>query len=162
MCDLAALTLACDQTRVISNFLTYPVNNILFPGANAGHHQLTHDEPGDQPQVHAIVLQLMQELAYMIDALSRVPEGDATLLDHCALLATSDVSYGRTHSIDEFPIILAGTANGSLRQGVHYRSTSRENASKVHLTIMRALGISAASFGHGAASTSDTLPALEA
>jgi hypothetical protein len=162
MCDLGALALACDQARVLSNFMTSPVNNILFPGATAGHHQLTHDEPGDQPQVHAIVLQVMEELAYMVEALRAVPEGEGTLLDSCALLATSDVSYGRTHSLDEFPIILAGGAGGALRQGLHYRSTTRESASKVHLTLLRALGVPAASFGEGASAAYDTLSAIEA
>lgn len=161
MCDVIALALACDQTRVFSHFLTAPVNNILFSGASAGHHQLTHDEPGDQPQVHNIILQLIEELAYMIDALRRIPEGDSTLLNNCAILATSDISYGRTHSLDEFPIIIAGTAGGSLKKGTHYRSPSKENASKVHLTIMRALGISTPSFGLASASATDTLSALE-
>ncbi|MEC9400598.1 MAG: DUF1552 domain-containing protein, partial [Myxococcota bacterium] len=161
MCDIMAMALACDQTRVFSNFITAPVNNLLFQGAMAGHHQLTHDEPGDQPQVHAIVLQLMEEVAYMIETLRAVPEGDATLLDNCGVLITTDVSYGRTHSLDEFPILIAGSAGGKLKKGYHYRSQNKENASKVHVTLMRALGINVEGFGVDEGFASDSIGALE-
>lgn len=162
MCDVLTMALACDQTRVFSNFITAPLSNLLLAGANAGHHQLTHDEPGDQPQVHQIVISIMGELAYMIDRLRSVPEGDGTLLDNCAVLATSDVSLGKTHSLDEFPILLAGTAGGKLRKGVHYRSPSRENASHVLMSLVRAMGIRTSSFGDGPGRVTEGLSAIEA
>jgi hypothetical protein len=160
--DLMVQALACDQTRVFTMVLTSPVSNWQFPGASAGHHQLTHDEPGDQPEVSAIVTQAMHEAAYFIDALRRVPEGDGTLLDNMALLITSDVSLGRTHALDEWPVVLAGSCCGALRTGLHYRSTTRETASKVPLTLLRAMGIAATSYGEGDNGTTDGLSAVEA
>jgi hypothetical protein len=160
--DVAVMALACDQTRVFSNFFTYPVNNLLFTAAPAGHHQLTHDEPGDQPEVNAIVRQIIGELAYVIEALRAVPEGDGTLLDNCALLATSDTSFGRTHSLEDYPIIIAGTAGGALKKGLHYRSPSGENASKVLLTLIRAMGLRAAEFGTDGGRVDQGLGAIEA
>lgn len=162
MCDVLALALACDQTRVFSNFITWPLNNLLLAQTNGGHHQLTHDEPGDQPQVDAVVTELMGELAYMIQAFKKIPEGEGTLLDNCALFATSDVSLGKTHSLDEFPIILAGSAGGKLQTGMHYRSAARENANKVLLTLLRAMGLQFASFGEEETYTEDGLTAVEA
>lgn len=161
MCDLVSLALACDQTRVFSNYITYPVNNLLFEGASAGHHQLTHDEPGDQPEVNAIVQQLIEEFAYMVESLRAIPEGDSTLLDNCVVLGTTDVAYGRTHSLDEFPILLAGTAGGVIKKGIHYRSQSAENASRVPLTIARALGIPLAEFGTEEGRATDSIGDLE-
>ncbi len=162
MCDIMAMALACDQTRVFSNFITQPVNNILFEGATAGHHQLTHDEPGDQPQVDAIVRHLVGEFGYLVEALRAVPEGDGTLLDNCAVLGTSEISYGRTHGLEEFPILVSGRAGGALKTGLHYRSSSQENASKVHVTLMRALGIVTSGFGADEGFASDSIGALEA
>lgn len=160
-CDLAAMALACDMTRVFSNYFTFPVNNHLFPGATSGHHQLTHDEPGEQPQVHAIVVQIIEELAYLIDRLRSVPEGSGTLLDNCAILATTDCSLGRTHSLDEYPLVIAGTAGGALRQGLHYRSTSGESASRVILSLIRAVGVQAESFGEEDARATSGLSAIQ-
>lgn len=161
-CDLIALALACDQTRVFTNWFTAPVNNLLFAGAGGGHHQLTHDEPGEQPQVHEIVLQIVEEFAYMVAALRAVPEGDGTLLDHCAVLGTTDCSFGRTHSIDDYPILIAGTGNGALRKGIHYRSRTGENASRVIVSLMRAVGASVAGFGAGDALATSGLSGIEA
>lgn len=160
--DVLRMALACDQTRVFSNFFTYPINNLLFAGASAGHHQLTHDEPGEMPQVSMIVQQIMAELAIFIQMLKDVPEGDGTLLDHCAVLCTTCVSFCRTHSISDYPIIIAGSADGALKKGIHYRSPSGENTSKVILSLMRAMGMTVASFGIDAAYSEDSLGAIEA
>ncbi|MCB9663976.1 MAG: DUF1552 domain-containing protein [Alphaproteobacteria bacterium] len=162
MADLSVMALACDQTRVLSYWFSDPLNDVLFPGTTAGHHQLTHDEPGDQPQVHEIVLEGMQALAYLLGRLRDVPEGDATLLDHCAVLATTDVSYGRTHQLDEFPLIVAGSAGGRLRTGFHHRSASSDNAGRVPLTLLRALDVPAADWGVDDAWTDKGLGELEA
>lgn len=145
--DLAAMILACDQTRVISNQFTYPVNNELFPGATDGHHNLTHDEPGDQPQVHAITVQCMEAFAAFVATLDAVPEGDGTLLDNCAVLATSDVSEGRTHALDDYPLVIAGNACGFLKNDLHHRSYAADNASKVMLALMHAMDVPVTSFG---------------
>jgi hypothetical protein len=161
MTDILAMALACDQTRVFSTWFTHPVNNVLFPGASAGHHSLTHDEPGDQPQVHAIVQYILGELTYLVQKLESVTEGDGTLLDRCVILATTDCSYGRQHSLDEYPIVLAGGGGGTLRQGLHYRSTSGENTSKVLLTLRRAMGLGLAEFGVGEGRVTDGLGAIE-
>ena len=69
------MALACDQTRVLSVWYSDPVSDVLYPDASAGHHQLTHDEPGDQPQVNAIIQGVMTSLAHFIGALQATREG---------------------------------------------------------------------------------------
>jgi hypothetical protein len=154
------MALACDQTRVFAHFLTDPVNNLLFPGATAGHHELTHDEPDPQPEVNAITIQCVDEFRYLIEALRNVAEADETLLDHSAILGTTDVSLGRTHSLDDFPILVGGGACGKLRQGVHVPATG-QNATQVLLTLIRAVGVTQASFGTDDAYTEDGLSEIE-
>lgn len=144
--ELGAMALACDQTRVFSNWFTYPVSNPLFPGATGGHHQLTHDEGGDQPEVRAITLMCIEALAEQIAALAAIEEGDGTLLDHMVLLGTSEISWGKTHSIEDMPIVLAGSCGGRLLMG-HHVAGSKDNVSRVMLTIARAVGVNLGSFG---------------
>lgn len=148
MVDTLAMALACDQTRVFSFWFSHPVNNTLFPGAPSGHHQLTHDEPGAQPEVAKILQQIMAELAYMLKAFDAVPEGDGTLLDHVGLLATSDCNYGRQHTLDDYPILLAGSCNGALKTGAHHRAAG-DSTSKLALTLCRAMGLDLGAFGTG-------------
>lgn len=161
MCDILALTLACDQTRVFTHAVTRPLNNLLLAEATAGHHQLTHDEPGDQPMVQSIVRQIMGEYTYLVETLDSIPEGDGTLLDHCVVLGTSDISYGRTHGLDEFPIIYSGTGNGRLVTGTHIRSEIGENTNELMLSLMRAVDVLAPSWGTDAAYAEDGFSPIE-
>ncbi len=161
MSDLSAMALACDQTRVLTYNLSTPLTNILFPETEEGHHTLTHNEGGSQPQVHSIATQVMDELGYLLAAMDSISEDDGTLLDHSLVLASSDVSEGKTHSLDEYPILLAGGACGSFQTDMHYRSHSQENASKVLLSVLRGFGVSTDSYGEGEARTTDGLSAIE-
>ena len=158
--DLVAMAFACDQTRVVSSWYTDPFSDVLFPDANAGHHQLTHDEPGDQPQVNAIVKSIMGDLSQFIQRLKAIPEGDGTVLDHSIVLATTDVSYGRTHLINEYPMILSG-GRQFYKMGLHHRYEFSENACNVSLSIMRAMGLRLNSFGDDDAYTEEGISALE-
>ena len=67
---------------MFSNFFTKPLTNALFQTGSEGHHKLTHDEPGEQPKVHEIVVSTMGSLAYLLEGMKAVPEGDGTLLAH--------------------------------------------------------------------------------
>ena len=104
----------------------------------------------------------MECLADFLSALDSVPEGDGTLLDHCVLMAVSEVSKGRTHSLDDLPILVAGGGCGTLKTDLHYRSAGQENASMVLLSLIRAMGILRADFGTEDAWTDQGLSALEA
>jgi hypothetical protein len=159
--DLLVMALACDQTRVFSHQLTHRVDNWVFPDTDAGHHQLTHDEPDPQPQVSVVVKQVMDEYRYMIEAMEAVPEGDGTLLSNSLMVATSGVSLGRTHALDEFPCVIAGSGCGRIKQDMHYRSPTRENASSVMLSLIRGMGILRPDWGTDDARVTDGLSAIE-
>jgi hypothetical protein len=159
--DLVAMAYACDITRVQSIWYSDTHNNILFPEATAGHHQLTHDEPDDQPQVNSIMLSIMSDFSYFLEKLDSIEEGDGTLLDNSLILCTSDVSYGRTHQIDEFPILLAGNAGGKIQNGIHYRSYTKENASHVPFSCMQAMDVYPGSFGSDDGEVNIGLSAIE-
>lgn len=162
MVDMLAMAFACDQTRVFGHYIDEPVQDVLFPDMSAGHHSLTHDEAVPQPQVNQIVIDIVTEFAYLVEKFQSIPEADGTMLDNCAILACTEVSEGRTHSLDDMPIVIAGKACGTLRTGVHYRSYSQENVSKVLLTLTRAMDIPATAFGEGAMAATESLSEIEA
>ncbi len=159
--DLLVMALACDQTRVFAHYVSDPVSNVLYPGISDGHHNLTHDEPSPQPEVHEITVQIISELAYFLERLDSIPEGDGTLLDHAAILCCSEHGEARTHAITDMPIVVAGSAGGRLVNDVHYRSYTDENVGKVVLSLLRAMGVSTPSWGDGDTFTEDGLSAIE-
>ncbi|MEO1336911.1 MAG: hypothetical protein AAFV29_14790 [Myxococcota bacterium] len=123
--------------------------------------RLTHDEPGAQPLVNAIVVSIIEQFSRFVQRLRAVPEGDGTLLDHTVVLGTSDTSFGRTHALTDYPVILAGSACGVLRTGLHHRTVPGDNASKLGLTLLRAMDLRAESFGVGEARADTTIGDIE-
>ena len=165
MAELLALSLACDQSRVFSIMWSGSVSQTVYDevGATTEHHGLSHDEGGDQPMVHAITIYIIQNLGTFLERLKNTPEGDGNLLDRCAILASTDTSEGQPHSLDDYPIIVAGKAGGALvHPGVHYRSTSGENTSNVLLTLLQAMDLDVTEFGNGGGKTTETVAALKA
>ena len=152
MSDLLAVVLACDQTRVFSIQFSGSTARTVFWQVNMteGHHQMTHDEPGLQPLVHASTIFTMQNFATLLQSLKAVPEGAGNLLDNCAILASTDTSDGRAHSLTDYPILIAGKGGGFLKYpGIHYRSMTSENTSMALLTVLRAAGTNLSTVGGG-------------
>lgn len=160
MAQMLAMACACDQTRVFSHWFSDPVNDKLFPDANAGHHDLTHNEGGNQPQVQAITVQCVAAYAALLEAFAAIPEGSGTLLDNCAILGGSEVSLGQTHSLLDLPILIGGSACGTLKTDHHYQSLGGENVSKVLLALIQAMDINRTEFGVDAGHVSEPLGAL--
>jgi len=160
MADIMAMALACDQTRVFSNMFSGSVSNTRYPGTSGGHHSQTHDEGAPWTDVHAATLYITQCFSDMLLAFRDMPEGGETLLDHMAVLGSTDLSWD--HSPNDFPILVAGGACGYLKTpGVHYRSPSRENASTVLLSMIRAAGVEMAEFGNGGGHVTESCSAIE-
>jgi hypothetical protein len=150
MSRLVTLALSCDLTRVFSLQFSGSVATTVYwqVGEDKPHHQLTHDEAGDQPMVHAATVFVMRQFARLLEDLAETPDGAGNLLDSCGILASSDTAEGKEHTLKDYPILLAGRAGGKLKHpGLHYRSDSHENASQVLLTLLRAVGVPLDDFG---------------
>ena len=84
----------------------------------------------------------MKEYADFLEALRGIEEGDGqTLLDHTAVLCFSDCSFGKSHAIDEMPLLIGGRASGGLKGDYHYRAPSAEIASKLGFSLLRVMGL---------------------
>ena len=171
--ELLAMAMACDQTRVVSHMLSRPVGDVVFPidgleveGVLKGHHDLTHneaDEPGRETmwRVNEIVQYITEQLAIFVDKFRAIEEGDGTLLDSMALLATTDSSNPRLHSLEDFPILIFGNLCGQLVNGEHITSDGG-NAAEVGLTLIRAMGLPLESWGMEGGLTTRGFSPLEA
>jgi hypothetical protein len=162
--QLLVMALACNQTRVFNVALSTAASNLRKAGSAVSFHELTHEEPidekfGYQPQSTFFMEQSMTGFASMLRMLDSVKEGDGTLLDHSLVLATSESNYAKLHSIDSLPIMVAGTAGGKWRAGLHINGKG-DPSSRVGLTIQQALGLPVGSWGAGAMATSKPITEL--
>jgi len=143
--ELLTMALACDQTRVFNMVFSYGASQLRKPGSTTAHHQLTHEEPVDaqlgyQPEATFFVVRSLQAWADFIAALRAVPEGDGCLLDNCLVLAHSETSLAKNHSVAGLPLMLAGKAGGRVRPGVHVKGNG-EPVSRVGLTLQQLMGV---------------------
>ena len=161
--ELLALALACDLTRVFTVQFSTCGSGVVFAqvGASDGMHSMCHFEAMPQPTVQASVVYTMEQLAAFLRVLRDTPEGDGSVLDHCSILCTSELSDGYTHSNAEYPLLVAGHGGGRLRGGVHLRAPGA-NVSHTVLTALRGAGVPAASFGEADGYVTSTHTELEA
>ena len=151
MAKLVAIGLATDQTRIFNMALSEPASTIYMPGDSRPFHQSTHEEPVDeavgyQPVTSKFSTYSMEGFAALVAALDGVKEGDGTLLDHSLVFAYTDTSNAKLHAVDGIPMILAGSASGRMKTGIHYAGTSTTVA-RVGLTVQQAMGLSVDHWG---------------
>jgi hypothetical protein len=164
MSDLIALALACDRTRVFSIlFSGSAANHVLHPiGLTRGHHELSHEGEGAQDQIDRATIFTMEQLAVLLGALDAAGEGGGTLLRQTAILASSDTSDGAAHSVNDYPILVAGSGGGFFKNpGVHHVATGG-NSTTVLLSLVRAMGIPATEFGGGDGHVTESCTGIEA
>jgi Protein of unknown function (DUF1552) len=163
MANLAALALACDQTRVFSVLFSGSVGFTTYPELMAGdHHSLTHNEGGEQSQVNNITIFIMKRFAKLLEIMKSIPEGDGNLLDNCIVLGSSDTAEGLPHSINDYPILIAGKGGGTLKHpGLHVRGNGG-NTSDVLLTLLQAMGLNISEFGVKGGKTTNVISQLRA
>ncbi|MBA2589181.1 MAG: DUF1552 domain-containing protein [Alphaproteobacteria bacterium] len=145
LAKLLAIGLATDQTRVFNMAFSEPASTIYVPGDSRPFHQSTHEEPVDeavgyQPITSKFSTYSMEGFAALLAALDGIPEGDGTLLDHSLVFAYTDTSNAKLHAVDGIPMLLAGSASGRMKTGIHYAGAGTTVA-RVGLTVQQALGL---------------------
>lgn len=163
MVDLLAFALSCDLTRVFTFRHHGWTDDPVFRQFNAGsrHHSLTHNEGGSQPIVDQTIRFTMAQFAALLTRLSQTSEGAGSILDNCAIMAYSEVAQGSNHGRADIPLLVAGRAGGALRTGLHHRG-ARESATKVNLTVARAVGLNWDSFGENENRVDSSISQIEA
>ena len=158
LADLMVMSFACDTRQIATVQFTGSVGFTRFLDFQQGHHDLTHDGSAEaQEKVHQATIFTMECFSSMMQKLRNTTEGAGNLLDSSLFLATSDLSEGLTHSVDDYPIVLAGRAGGAMRfPGIHLRGPSlvRKNTADVLMTILQAMGSTRASIGTGLTASS--------
>src|SRR5262245_39636469 len=149
-CDLIALAFQTDTTPIATLMLANEGPNRSYPELSVpeGHHELSH-HGGDaekQRKIAAINRFHVEQLAHLLDRLA-VPEGDATLLDSCAVAYGGAISDGNRHNHDDLPILVAGRAGGALRPGRHLRFPAETPCANLWLRLLDAAGASVPSLG---------------
>ena len=89
----------------------------------------------------------ISQVAYLLQRLKSIKEGDGTLLDNCMIAYGSGNSDGNAHNHDDLPILLAGRGGGTLHPGRHLRYEKETPLTNLWLAMLDRVGVKAERVG---------------
>jgi hypothetical protein len=150
MGDMMVLAFRTDQTRV-ATFMIGPERwqtPQLYEGVfdkPVNHHIMTHDTACDD-QVSLIDQFHVQQYAYLVDQLKKIPEGDGTLLDNCSFVLGSGLGNGARHSYKQLPLVMAGSGGGKIETGRHLMADEGTPLANLRLSLAENMGLNLENF----------------
>ena len=150
MCELLAMALACDQTRVATLMFTYVQSFMSMKyimDQDIDLHDTGHHFSPAEPWMAQGLAWHIRHWAYLLDKMRATPDGDGTLLDHSVVLFLTEGGFGTdpetrgrsSHSSENMMVLVAGRAGG-LRPGRHVVAKDRHPGS-VLAAAMGAVGV---------------------
>ena len=153
MLDLMVLAFWTDSTRISSFMFANDVSGKnfgqLIPGTSGSHHEFSHhqDKPEKYEPYSKINRWHSDQLAYFMDKLAAIQEGDRTLLDNSMILFGSSMSDGNRHDPANLPILLAGGAGGTIDAGRHIACPKGTPLCNLYVSMLERMGTPVEAFG---------------
>ena len=125
MVDVMVLAFQTDRTRVASFMLAHGGSQQSFRflnGIKENHHSLSH-HGGKETRINGIMeinKFLLGFYVKMVKKMSKIQEGNGTLLDNSLIHLGSYIKDGQRHSVHDLPILVAGAGGGSVKTGYYY------------------------------------------
>ena len=145
MMDMLALAYQTDLTRVSTFMLAKEVSGRSYPeiGVADSHHPVSHhqDEPAKLERLYKINEYHFRQFAYLVDKLSKLPDGDGNMLDHTLFLYGTGISDSNTHFHDDLPIALVGGKAAGIQGGRYIRYPKGTPLTNLHVTILQNMGV---------------------
>jgi hypothetical protein len=131
--DVLAMAIACGATHVATIQWASGSGGPIYQWDGMdheyNHHKLSHgntkdDDSGEEVVGYREMLSQIDQwhagqFKYLLDRLAAYEEGDGTVLDRSAVVWMNELSDGKVHSYIDLPLVIAGSADGYLKQG-HY------------------------------------------
>lgn len=140
MSDLLVLAFQADLTRVATFMFGNDGSNrsYSFIGVPEGHHDLSHHGGDEKKQAKISLINQFhtKNLAYLLDRLKSVREGDTTLLDQAMIAYGSGLGDGNAHNHDKLPILVAGRAGGTIQSGRHLEFEKETPLNNLWLSLL--------------------------
>lgn len=146
MLDLMVHAFWTDSTRVSTFMFGNAVSGRNFSfleGVKGGHHQTSHHENDKEKleQYKRINAWHMAQLAYMLDRMKAIKEGQGTLLDNSMVLCGAGMRDGNAHNPHNLPLVLAGRGGGTLATGRHLVYDKNTPLCNLYVSMLNRLGV---------------------
>jgi hypothetical protein len=145
MFDLIALAYQGNLTRIQSFMLAPEVSEQTYNhiGVPDAFHALSHHANDEAKKDRLVKIQRYHTdvFAKFLTRLSKMPDGDGSMLDHSILLYGSNMSNSNAHNQYPLPTAVIGGGCGKLKGNQHIQYKERTPLANVLLTIMERSGV---------------------
>jgi hypothetical protein len=151
LADVLVLAFQSDQTRIATFVFANEGSQRTYPFVNVaeGHHDLSHHQGNAQKleKLRQINRFHVSQLAYLLERLKAVKEGESNLLDQSMIVYGSGNSDGNRHNHDDLPVLLAGRGGGTVAPGRHVRYPKETPITNLFLSMLDRVGVPLDRFG---------------
>lgn len=151
MGDLMVLAFQTDTTRVSTFMFANEGSNRAYKmiGVSDGHHEMSHHQrtPEKLEALKKINNFHVTQLAYILNKMDSIKEGDKTLLDNSMVVYGAGICDGDRHNHDDLPVLLAGLGGGKIKSGQHLKFNSNTPMTNLFLSMADKMNIPVESIG---------------
>jgi hypothetical protein len=151
MGDLMVLAFQTDTTRVSTFMFANEGSNRSYKmvGVTDGHHEMSHHQrtPEKLEALKKINNFHVTQLAYILNKMDSIKEGDRTLLDNSMVVYGAGICDGDRHNHDDLPLLLAGLGGGKIKSGRHLKFGSSTPMTNLFLSMADKMNIPVESIG---------------
>ena len=158
MCDVIRLALETDSSRFVTFHLGGSGGVVPIPGVEEGYHSLSHHGLDEEKldQLALVEEAIVGAWGQFLRDLAKTNDRGASLLDHTAVLLTSNLGNASSHDNKNMPVLLGG---GGFRHGQHLAFDRKNNypLPNLFVSLLQRLGLETDEFATG----KSTLTGLE-
>jgi hypothetical protein len=152
MFDMMALAYETDMTRVATFMMGREITGRTYAEIDVpdAHHPISHHQrdPIKLEKLLKINQYHVTFFAEFLERLRSTPDIDGSLLDNSMIVYGAGMADSNTHYSRDLPILLAGSAAGSVGPGGrHSRYPENTPLTNLHLTLLDELGVGIESLG---------------
>ncbi len=151
MGDLMVLAFQTDTTRVSTFMFANEGSNRSYKmvGVSDGHHEMSHHQrtPEKLEALKKINNFHTSQLAYILNKMDSIKEGDKTLLDNSMIVYGAGICDGDRHNHDDLPLLLAGSGGGKIKSGQHLKFNSNTPMTNLFLSMADKMNIPVENIG---------------
>lgn len=145
MGDMMILAFQADLTRIATFMFANEGSNRPYQEINItdGHHDISHHgkAPDKLLKKKEIDVYHTQQLAYILNRMSKIDDGNGTLLDNTMLLYGGGISDGDRHNHDDLPLLIAGKGGGKVPVGQHLQYQNGTPLTNLFLNMLDNMGV---------------------
>ena len=150
MLSVMKLALQTDSTRFITLNLPGGNNKLPIQGVEEGYHTLSHHgrDADKLAQLALIEEQIVAAYGDFLRSLATFEETEGTLLDHTAVLMTSNLGNASSHDNRNLPVLIGG---GGFRHGQHlaFDREHNEPLANLFVSVLQQSGLPTDQFSSG-------------